>query len=88
MLSPLPRLTLATAKCGERLLVRHICPDCPHCVRLRELGFHNKTLVQKLADGAAVICLVMGTRVALGRELCDHVEVEPIASPINHERRH
>ncbi len=80
MLAPIPRLTLATAKSGQSLRIRHICPDCPHCVRLRELGFHDRTLVRKIADGAAIICLVMGTRVALGRELCDHVEVEPVAS--------
>ena len=76
MLSATPKLTLATAKCGERLRVRHICPDCPHCVRLRELGFRDLTVVKKIADGAAVICLLMGTRLALGRELCEHVEVE------------
>lgn len=80
MLSHIPRLTLATAKCGQSFRISHICPDCPHCIRLRELGFHDRTLVRKIADGAAIICLVMGTRVALGRELCDHVEVEPVAS--------
>ena len=75
-----PKLTLATAQCGDRLRVRHICPDCPHCVRLRELGFHDRTVLRKIADGAAVICLLMGTRVAVGRELCNHVEVERLAA--------
>ena len=70
------RLTLATAKCGEKLRVSHICPACPHCVRLRELGFHDRSVVRKVADGTAIICVLMGTRVALGRELCEHVEVE------------
>ena len=65
MLPGAPRLTLATAKCGEKLRIRHICPDCPHCIRLRELGFHDRTLIRKIADGAAIICLLMGTRVAL-----------------------
>ncbi len=76
----LPKLTLASAKCGERLRVRHICPSCPHCVRLRELGFHDRSIVMKLADGMAVICLLWGARVALGRELCEHVEVERLAA--------
>jgi Fe2+ transport system protein FeoA len=75
-----PKLTLATAKCGDRLRVRHICPDCPHCVRLREMGFHDRTVLRKIADGAAVICVLLGTRVAVGRELCDHVEVERLAA--------
>ena len=80
MIPAVPRLTLSTAKCGERLRVRHICPDCPHCARLREMGFRDHTVVKKIADGAAVICLLLGTRLALGRELCDHVEVERFAA--------
>jgi Fe2+ transport system protein FeoA len=80
MLSASPKLTLATAKCGDRLRVRHICPDCPHCVRLHELGFHDRTVLKKIADGAAIICLLMGTRVALGRELGEHVEVERLTA--------
>lgn len=75
-----PKLTLATAKCGDKLRVRHICPDCVQCVRLRELGFHDRCIVTKLADGVAIICLLWGTRVALGRELCQQVEVERVAA--------
>jgi Fe2+ transport system protein FeoA len=74
------KLTLAAARCGEKLRVRHICPTCPHCTRLRELGFHDRSVVTKLADGPAVICLLWGARVALGRELCEHVEVERLAA--------
>ena len=80
MLASSPKLTLASAQCGDRLRVRHICPDCPHCVRLREMGFHDRTVVRKIADGAAIICLLLGTRLALGRELCEHVEVERLAA--------
>jgi Fe2+ transport system protein FeoA len=80
MLTASPKLTLATAKCGDRLRVRHICPDCPHCIRLRELGFHDRTVLKKIADGAAIICQLMGTRVALGRELGEHVEVERLTA--------
>ena len=80
MLASSPKLTRASAHCGDRLRVRHICPDCPHCVRLREMGFHDRTVVKKIADGAAIICLLMGTRLALGRELCEHVEVERLAA--------
>ena len=80
MLPVVPRKTLATAKCGEKLRVRHICPDCPHCVRLREMGFRDHVVIRKIADGAAIICMLMGTRLALGRELCEHVEVERFAA--------
>ena len=75
-----PELTLARAKCGERLRVVHICPDCKECVRLRELGFYDSAEVQKISDGAAIICSLMGLRVAIGRDLGEHVHVEHIAA--------
>jgi Fe2+ transport system protein FeoA len=49
-------------------------------VRLRELGFHDRTVVKKIADGMAIICILLGTRLALGRELCEHVEVDLLAA--------
>ncbi len=73
-------LTLARARCGERLRITGICPNCPECVRLRELGFCESREVRKMSDGGAMICLLMGVRVALGRELGAHVKVEPIAA--------
>ena len=73
-------MTLARAKCGERLRVVHICPDCPECVRLREMGFYDTAEVRKLSDGAAIICLLLGVRVAIGRDLGEHVHVEKIAA--------
>lgn len=73
-------LTLARAKVGERLRVVSICPDCPECVRLRELGFQDQMEVRKVTDGAAIICSLMGVRVAIGRDLGEHVHVRRIAA--------
>jgi len=73
-------VTLARAKIGERLRVVTICPDCPECLRLRELGFQDRAEVRKIADGAAIICSIMGLRVAIGRDLGEHVRVERIAA--------
>ncbi len=82
MLNPTvhPSLSLAKAKVGERLRVVTICPDCPECLRLRELGFQDRVEVRKIADGAAIICSVMGMRVAIGRDLGEHVRVDSIAA--------
>lgn len=71
-------LTLSRARCGDRLRVVSICPNCPECVRLRELGFCESAEVRKVADGSALICSLMGMRVAIGRELGAHVRVERI----------
>ncbi len=82
MAAPFPKetLTLACAKVGERLRVVTICPDCPECMRLRELGFQDRMEVRKVSDGAAIICSIMGMRVAIGRNLGEHVRVEKIAA--------
>jgi Fe2+ transport system protein FeoA len=79
-LNPFGTLTLARAKVGERLRVLTICPDCPECVRLRELGFQDQMEVRKVTDGAAIICSLMGVRVAIGRDLGEHVHVERVAA--------
>lgn len=73
-------LTLARAKVGVRLRITSICPDCPDCVRLRELGFYDTAEVRKISDGPAMICSLFGVRVAIGRELGEHVRVEKIAA--------
>ncbi|HEV7867692.1 MAG TPA: FeoA family protein [Chthoniobacteraceae bacterium] len=82
MSAPFPAgiLTLARARVGERLRVVTICPDCPECVRLRELGFQDRMEVRKVSDGAAIICSLMGNRVAIGRDLGEHVRVEKVAA--------
>lgn len=77
---PVETLTLLRARVGERLRVLTICPDCPECVRLRELGFCDRAEVRKMADGSALICLLKGVRVAIGRELASHVRVERVAA--------
>lgn len=73
-------LTLARARCGDRLRVTSICADCPDCGRLRELGFCEKAEFCKVRDGGAIICSLYGMRVAIGRELSTHVQVERVAA--------
>lgn len=71
-------LTLTRARCGDRLRITSICESCSPCMRLREMGFYERAEVRKIADGGAMICLLMGMRVAIGRELGKHVHVEKI----------
>ena len=73
-------LTLARARCGERLRVTAICTDCPECVRLREMGFCEMAEFCIVRDGGAIICSLYGMRLAIGRELSTHVQVERVAA--------
>jgi Fe2+ transport system protein FeoA len=71
-------IDLCQARCGDLLRVVSVCPECPECVRLRELGFCESSQVRKIADGGALICMLMGTRVAIGRNLGRSVLVEKV----------
>jgi ferrous iron transport protein A len=46
--------------------------------RLREMGFCESAVVQKIAGRQMVICELCGTRVALSDRLAGGIEVEPI----------
>src|SRR3954454_6450107 len=70
------RQTLLEARCGERLRVVNVQRDCATSVRLRELGFCESAEVCKVAQRGACICLLAGTRIAIGADLAAHVLVE------------
>ncbi len=72
------RLNLSQARCGEKLRIVDLHKDSPAAARLRELGFCESAEVCKVADRGACICVLMGTRVAIGPELASHVFVERV----------
>ena len=71
-------LSLSEARCGERLKIVNLRKDSPATARLRELGFCESAEVCKVTDRGACICVLMGTRVAIGPELASHVFVERV----------
>lgn len=73
-----PCMSLSEARCGEKLKIVTLRKDSPATARLRELGFCESAEVCKVADRGACICVLMGTRVAIGPELASHVFVERV----------
>ena len=71
-------LSLSQARCGEKLKIVNLRKDSPGAARLRELGFCESAEVCKVADRGACICVLLGTRVAIGPELASHVFVERV----------
>lgn len=76
--SPAEPLNLSRARCGELLRIVGLCENSPACLRLRELGFCEMTEVCKLADNGALICNLLGTRVAIARDLGKQIFVEKV----------
>lgn len=73
-----PPLSLASACCGQKLRVVSLPVSGSECLRLRELGLCERSLVSKLGDGAAILCSFSGVRMAVGRALGAQVLVEAI----------
>jgi ferrous iron transport protein A len=48
------------------------------CQRLREMGFCESAVVQKLSGQTTLLCQVCGMRVALGEGVAHHITVEVI----------
>lgn len=73
-------LNLSGAQCGERLRIVGLCPTSMACLRLRELGFCEMAEVCKVADNGALICNLLGTRVAIARDLGKQIFVEKVGA--------
>lgn len=66
-------MTLNQAVVGSDLQIEVL--SGPGCERLRELGFCEQSRLRKLAGGRNLICSMCGTRLAISRELAEHVLV-------------
>lgn len=71
---------LSSARCGERLRITAVHNDSSATYRLRELGFCESAEVCKVSDSGSCLCMLMGMRVAIGRDLAKSVIVERIQS--------
>jgi ferrous iron transport protein A len=71
-------LSLASACCGQRLRILSLPASGSECLRMRELGICERSLVSKLGDGPAILCSFEGVRIAVGRALGAQVLVEAV----------
>jgi hypothetical protein len=71
-------LSLASACCGQRLRILSLPESGSECLRMRELGICERSLVSKLGDGPAILCSFEGVRMAVGRTLGAQVIVEAV----------
>jgi ferrous iron transport protein A len=73
------RLRLFDLSSGERGRVRDLVGDTNLCSRLREMGFCEDAIVQKVSGDYTLLCQVCGTRIALNGGVAKHIVVEKIA---------
>jgi Fe2+ transport system protein FeoA len=77
---PVAPLTLCSARCGQRLRVLALKPECPQSNQLREMGFREQCELLKLSDGGCILCTLSGVRLAIARTLGSAILVEAIAA--------
>jgi len=73
-------LTLLSAPMGRKLRLLALEAKPAQCQRLREMGFCESAEIIKLSQGAALVCQVCGTRLALSRDLAKDIMIEPVRS--------
>lgn len=73
-----PLKTLLAAPIGERLRLMELLGQPALCQRLREMGLCESAEIIKVGQGAAVLCQVCGTRVALSHDLAESIMIERV----------
>src|SRR5688500_3277679 len=73
-----PRMTLTELPSGAAGRVCALNGAAEVCQRLREMGFCESAVVQKISGQTTLLCQVCGMRVALGEGVAKHITVEVI----------
>ena len=70
--------TLCDAKTGRILRIECLRGEDGVCERLREMGFCESSVVEKIADSGALICKVCDAKIILSKGLAQSVIVKDI----------
>lgn len=71
-----PRMSLTELPAGAAGRVCALNGEVELCQRLREMGFCESAVVQKISGRGTLLCQVCGMRVALGEGVAQHITVE------------
>jgi ferrous iron transport protein A len=63
---------------GERGRVCVLDGEAGTCARLREMGFCETAVIERIAGQKTLLCQLCGTRIALSDRAADHIVVELI----------
>ena len=76
---------LCEAPAGSRLRVEYLRGEEKVCQRLREMGFCESSIVEKIADSGTLICKVCDAKIILSKELAEKIIVKDICSCGEHD---
>ena len=67
--------TLKDIKIGESATIQCLRGDASVCQRLREMGFGESNIVEKVAESGALICKICNTKVVISKKLAENIVV-------------
>jgi len=74
------RMTLIDLPIGAAGRVCALAGESSVCARLRELGFGESVVVEKISGRKTLLCQLCGTRIALSERAAAHIVVELLRS--------
>ncbi|MBI5150283.1 MAG: ferrous iron transport protein A [Candidatus Omnitrophica bacterium] len=76
--------TLTSVQNGQSVRIECLRGEDGVCQRLREMGFCESAVVEKVTESGALICKVCDTRVAISRRLADNIIVKDVCQAQDH----
>ena len=76
--------TLCQVDTGRHVRIERLQGEKAVCQRLREMGFCESSVVEKIADSGSLICKVCDAKVILSKELAEKIIVKDICSCEGH----
>lgn len=73
-----PRMLLTELPVGAAGRVCELSGKAEVCQRLREIGFCESAVIEKVSGARTLLCQVCGTRIALSDRAAQHIVVELI----------
>ena len=70
--------TLSDVDTGKSVRIKCLQGDASVCNRLREMGFGESAVVEKVSDSGALICKVCGTKVIISKGLAKNIIVNDL----------
>ncbi len=72
------QVPLSELPVGSAGRVRALTGEAEVCQRLREMGFCESAVIQKISGQHTLVCQLCGTRIALSERAAQHIVVELI----------
>ncbi len=76
--------SLSESSVGQRSQIKCLVGEEKTCQRLREMGFCESSMVEKIADSGTLICKVCDSKVVISKELAQNIIVVDVCQLPGH----